>query len=181
MEQSRRFIEFLGMAGSMHPRVRRTRFAARLMLATLLLGLPGCETLVAIATHDLMTGAGIASYAFTGKGLADHALTVAMGRDCRIVQGMVSRDRGICEDFLPDNMPAIAFGTGSALPTIPVARASPPGLHSLILSDTLSVSWDLPSGPAGSGPVYPSAVVELSLSWRISRDRMRHGGSEIQS
>ncbi len=59
--------------------------------------LPGCASLVAIATHDLVTTAGVASYIATGKGLSDHVLDAATGKDCKLVTGLASPQRNICE------------------------------------------------------------------------------------
>ena len=54
--------------------------------------LAGCETL-----NPITMGAGIVSYATTGKGLADHALGRLTRKDCNILGGLLSAERKICE------------------------------------------------------------------------------------
>ena len=64
---------------------------ASLLVAALLLT-AGCETL-----NPVTLGAGIVSYATTGKGLADHAIGKLTQKDCNIIGGILSQERKICE------------------------------------------------------------------------------------
>jgi len=41
--------------------------------------------------------AGAASTATTGKGLEDHALSYATGKDCNFIEGILRKDRKVCE------------------------------------------------------------------------------------
>ena len=52
----------------------------------------GCETL-----NPITLGVGLASYAATGKGLADHAIGTLTSLDCNILDGLLSAERKICE------------------------------------------------------------------------------------
>lgn len=49
------------------------------------------------------------SAAATGKGLGDHAMDVATGRDCRVLEGLARGDRRVCEQ---DGSPALADDWG---------------------------------------------------------------------
>ena len=69
--------------------MRRTRST---VLCVCLLCLSGCETL-----NPLTIGVGLASYATTGKGLADHAIGTFTQQDCNIIGGLFSAARRICE------------------------------------------------------------------------------------
>ncbi|MBI3675798.1 MAG: hypothetical protein HY243_04195 [Proteobacteria bacterium] len=46
---------------------------------------------------DVSTIAGLASTATTGKGLTDHALSYATGKDCNLVESVLRKDRKLCE------------------------------------------------------------------------------------
>jgi len=71
---------------------------AVLSLAGLVLS--GCATAVVggITLGEITTAAGIASVGATGKGLPDHALSAMTGKDCRVLEGIVRRNRQICEE-----------------------------------------------------------------------------------
>ncbi|MCC7413155.1 MAG: hypothetical protein IT495_16185 [Gammaproteobacteria bacterium] len=59
--------------------------------------LGGCASVGAALTSDFATGAGVLSYIATGKSLSDHALSTVAHRDCSLVNGIIDRDRDICE------------------------------------------------------------------------------------
>lgn len=62
------------------------------LLVAALIPMSGCETL-----NPITMGAGIVSYATTGKGLADHAIGKLTQKDCNILGGILSSERKICE------------------------------------------------------------------------------------
>ena len=68
----------------------RVSMALWIAVGALLSG--GCETL-----NPITLGIGLASYAATGKGLADHAIGTLTQRDCNILDGLLRSDRKICE------------------------------------------------------------------------------------
>jgi hypothetical protein len=59
----------------------------------------GCATpiVAALTVSELMTGASVVSYAATGKGIGEHALDVATGKDCRVIEAALRDDREVCE------------------------------------------------------------------------------------
>ncbi len=61
--------------------------------------LSGCATplFAGLTLGELSLAASLFSAAATGKGLGEHAMDVATGRDCRIVEGLARDDRRICE------------------------------------------------------------------------------------
>jgi len=63
--------------------------------------LSGCAGTIAagFTISQLSTVAGLASSAFTGKDLGEHALSMITGQDCRFLEGLLRGDRDICEDY----------------------------------------------------------------------------------
>lgn len=61
-------------------------------IASLLLG--GCAGPIAGA---LMV-ASLASTAATGKGLSEHALSAAIGKDCNVLESVLQKERQLCEE-----------------------------------------------------------------------------------
>ncbi|MBE9557302.1 MAG: hypothetical protein IMF08_10640 [Proteobacteria bacterium] len=63
------------------------------------LALSGCglPLLAGMTLVELSTAGSVISTAATGKGLSEHAMDVATGRDCRIIDSMVRADRKLCE------------------------------------------------------------------------------------
>jgi hypothetical protein len=78
----------------------RTRSIACLAILTLC---TGCAAGAVGIAANIVAGASMASLAISGKGLGDQAVSVATGKDCRLLEGMVRSDRGICENY-----PAVA-------------------------------------------------------------------------
>ena len=104
------------------PRGRmRTRSLACLVI---LLSCSGCAVGAAGIAADVLAGASVATLTVSGKGLGDQAISAAAGKDCRLLEGMVRSDRGICEEYKtaagqrppylveygPPPMPEIAVG-----------------------------------------------------------------------
>jgi len=136
-------------AGSRCIRDRAALRVARLpALACLALALGGCSGVVAVLQSEVMTGAGIASFLLTGKGVADHALSAVSGRDCRIVSGLVRSDRGVCE------RPGSAPTRGDFRGLMALVRPSAPP------ADTIGL-WSTPAGAA-------AAPVQAALHLRMS-------------
>lgn len=65
----------------------------------LTLALTGCaETIIAgLTISELLTAGSIVSSIVSGKGLGEHALDVATGQDCRILDAIFRENRAICE------------------------------------------------------------------------------------
>ena len=78
--------------------MRRT--AALLTLGLSAFALSGCATAVigGITIGEISAAAGIASVSTTGKGLQDHALSAVTGQDCRLLEGIIRRNRHVCEE-----------------------------------------------------------------------------------
>ena len=94
-----------------------------LAVLAILLSLSGCALGPVGIAADVLGGFSMASLTFSGKGLGDQAVSAAAGQDCRVLEGMMRRDRGICEDYKtaaarppylvevpPPPMPEIAIG-----------------------------------------------------------------------
>ncbi len=64
------------------------------------LAVSGCAAPIigALTLSQLSTIAGGVSTITTGKGLADHALSLLTGKDCSITEGILRKDRKICEE-----------------------------------------------------------------------------------
>lgn len=61
-------------------------------------GVSGCVPVIGTLTlNDLMTGTSLATTALTGKSLGDHALSMATGKDCSLMDAALEKDRHICE------------------------------------------------------------------------------------
>ncbi len=76
-------------------------------LIVLLAGaLAGCSTplFAGLTLGELGLVTSLFSTAATGKGLGEHAMDVATGRDCRVLEGLARDDRRLCE---PEDSPAL--------------------------------------------------------------------------
>ena len=64
-----------------------------------LFALSGCSAPIfaSLTFAELTTAGSLISTAATGKGLGEHAMDAATGRDCRIFEAMVRDDRRLCE------------------------------------------------------------------------------------
>lgn len=64
-----------------------------------LFALSGCGAplFAGMTFAELTTAGSLISTAATGKGLGEHAMDAATGRDCRIIDAMVRDDRRLCE------------------------------------------------------------------------------------
>jgi len=61
-------------------------------------GVSGCVPVIGTLTlNDLMTGTSLMTTALTGKSLSDHALSIATGEDCSLMDAALEKDRHICE------------------------------------------------------------------------------------
>lgn len=79
----------------------RLRLCTQVRLPLVCLGavlLSGCATMSGLLASKMFTATGLLSLAATGKGIADHALTLLMEEDCRILDGVLREDREICEE-----------------------------------------------------------------------------------
>lgn len=75
------------------------RWASCGMIVVLGLGLNACAApiIAGLTLSQISTIAGVASTATTGKGLTDHALSYATGKDCNLVESVLRKDRKLCE------------------------------------------------------------------------------------
>jgi RNA polymerase subunit RPABC4/transcription elongation factor Spt4 len=75
---------------------RATAIAVPLLCA---LALSGCAVplFAGLTIAELSTAGSLISTAATGKGLGEHAMDAATGRDCRIFESMIRDDRKLCE------------------------------------------------------------------------------------
>ena len=64
----------------------------------------GIPLIAGMTLAELSTGGSLISMAATGKGLGEHAMDAATGRDCRIFESIVRDDRKVCE---PDDSLAL--------------------------------------------------------------------------
>ena len=70
------------------------------LLLTAAIGLSGCvgPVLGALSLAELASIAGIASTFMTGKDLPEHVLSMATGKDCRVLESILSAERELCEE-----------------------------------------------------------------------------------
>jgi len=68
--------------------------------------LSGCALplITGLTVTELSVAGSLVSTAATGKGLSEHAMDAATGKDCRIIDSMVREDRKLCE---PRDSPAL--------------------------------------------------------------------------
>ncbi len=139
----------------------RGRFLLPVIAATPLL-LSGCAGLIHVASHPLMTGVGLMSVAVTGKGLADHALDMVTRQDCRLLEGLLKEERGLCEQ--PGSLATIDDfrGLGGWVP----GRDSRAGnRQNMVLAlDTRLHGNGTSSLPALRTPGDPGGGIRLALS-----------------
>lgn len=57
----------------------------------------GAPLFAGLTLAELSTAGTLISTAATGKGLGEHAMDAATGRDCRVIDAMVRDDRKLCE------------------------------------------------------------------------------------
>lgn len=81
-----------------HTATKKLRTTA-LLVATAI-GLSGCAGPIAgaLSLAELASIAGIASTFMTGKDLPEHALSAATGKDCRVLESILSAERELCEE-----------------------------------------------------------------------------------
>lgn len=74
-------------------------FYRRGSLVVAVCALSGCAIplFAGITLNEMSTAGSVVSTLATGKGLGDHALDLVTGDDCRVLEGMMSKDRKICE------------------------------------------------------------------------------------
>lgn len=110
---------------------------ALLSLATM----TGCGAVFAIAQHEVLTGAGVASYVFTGKSLLDHAAGKITNKDCSLIGGVLSSKRKICEPLDSEHAQSGFRGIVAMLDKNNLDETTiiaPAGAPSLRLSDTIA-------------------------------------------
>ncbi len=68
-------------------------------VAAFAFALSGCAVplFAGITLNEVSTAGSAISTLASGKGLGDHALDLATGYDCRVLEGSLSKDRHICE------------------------------------------------------------------------------------
>jgi hypothetical protein len=76
---------------------RRTITVALPLFCALTLSGCGMPLIAGMTIAELSTAGSLISTAATGKGLSEHAMDAATGRDCRIIDSMVRDDRSLCE------------------------------------------------------------------------------------
>jgi hypothetical protein len=77
-------------------RLRFVKLAVPVMGLFVLSGC-GAPIFAGLTFAELTTAGSLISTAATGKGLSEHAMDAATGRDCRIFEAMVRDDRRLCE------------------------------------------------------------------------------------
>ena len=76
---------------------RRAVTIALPMFCALALSGCGIPLIAGMTIAELSTAGSLISTAATGKGLSEHAMDAATGRDCRIFESMIRSDRKVCE------------------------------------------------------------------------------------
>jgi len=78
--------------------MRRMKITAALLI--ILAGtVTGCSAPIfaGLTVGEFSLAASLVSTAATGKGLGEHAMDAATGRDCRVLEGLAREDRKVCE------------------------------------------------------------------------------------
>ncbi len=124
--------------------------------------LAGCAAPIigGLTVSQVMTAATVGSYLATGKGTGELALSVVTGKDCRLLEGALRKDREICED---PQSPATAEDF-KGLPTIVAAlkaedaAGTPPVLTAATAGDEVMPEFtDIHEGHPVSLPVADQA------------------------
>jgi len=66
------------------------------MACSLMITLPGCAATLIAGVPDIFLTE-VAPRAYNGKGLAEDVADQATGKDCRVIESTVRKDRKICE------------------------------------------------------------------------------------
>lgn len=110
------------------------RITRSAVLTVILAGaLAGCATpfFAGLTLSEFGLATSVVATAATGKGLGEHAMDVATGRDCRVLEGLARDDRSVCErknsPALEDDWKGLASLTGE---TAPSAHPGGPGRES---------------------------------------------------
>src|SRR5947208_2242855 len=84
----------------------------------------GCALGAAGIAADILAGTSLASLTVSGKGLGDHAVSAASGKDCNVLGGMLRSDRAICEDYKQagSGRPVLIEMPPPPMPTLLVTR-----------------------------------------------------------
>lgn len=75
---------------------RIVKLALPLLCALVLSGC-GIPLIAGMTLAELSAAGSLVSTAATGKGLGEHAMDAATGRDCRIFESMIRTNRKLCE------------------------------------------------------------------------------------
>ena len=70
---------------------------ATLIASAMLLSGCAIPLLAGLTLNEFNTGTSIISTSLTGKGLADHALSLATRSNCNLIGGLLRNDRALCE------------------------------------------------------------------------------------
>ena len=131
------------------------KLATASVFTAMAVGLSGCggAAVGALTLAEISSITGIASTFMTGKDLPEHALSMATGKDCRILESILRADRELCEennseatqeDFqgvfaLMDQDPTIM---ANALVNAEVQRMVDPSLHGFSPVDRTRLASD---------------------------------------
>ncbi|SDH29392.1 hypothetical protein [Roseospirillum parvum] len=145
----------------------------------------GCAAPIvgALTVADLMTGASVTSTVLTGRSTNEHVASLALDQDCRLLEGMLSADRDVCEQpgaYVTDDdfrglvglfdrreiqVAAVGEGpwtqvAGAPFPSVPtLARALDRAEREAVALAALPApAYALP----GSAPLAPVQVAELA-------------------
>ena len=91
-----------------------------LFLAALAVVLSGCGLPTAVTVASLMTT--VVSYASTGKGLADHGISIVLKKDCALLRGFKG-DICLEPDPAGEFAESLDFATEPAMVSRPAGRA----------------------------------------------------------
>lgn len=112
-----------------------------------LLSCSGCALGAAGIAADVVAGASVATLAVSGKGLGDQAISAAAGQDCRLLEGMVRSDRGICE----------AYRTAALQRTPYLIKTNPPPMPEINVGQPMMAQ---PAMLRVAAPVAPAAAAQ---------------------
>lgn len=77
----------------------RSRLPILVIAIAFLTGACAVPVVVAgLTLNDIATGFSLTSTVISGKGLGEHVLDVTTGKDCRIIEGVLRKDRQLCEE-----------------------------------------------------------------------------------
>jgi hypothetical protein len=146
-----------------------------ILVSAAALALSGCAAPIigTLTLSQLSTIVGGVSTLTTGKGLADHALSLLTGKDCSITEGILRKDRKICEE--PGSLATREDFKGVFAYFEKKDQVGEPGddalrRYALARNEELNQAGEEKAVGANTALVTPASASALDLPLRLSDD-----------